>query len=79
MNRVTDRAWPLASGSEKKTIGCCCRIRIIAFQRRNLTFLILSQDAKEKLYTIVTHVMVDTSAPKKGFKSLLTTVVQDEA
>ena len=37
------------------------------------------QDAKEKLYTIVTHVMVDTTAAKKGFRSLLTTVVQDEA
>ena len=37
------------------------------------------QDAKEKLYTIVTHVTVDGAAAKKGFRNLMTTVVQDEA
>merc|ERR1711871_1586255 len=50
------------------------RIRVRCERRRND-----DEDAKEKLYTIVTHVMVDTTAPKKGFKSLLTTVVADEA
>merc|ERR1711898_61648 len=50
------------------------RIRVRCERRRND-----DEDAKEKLYTIVTHVMVDTTAPKKGFRSLLTTVVQDEA
>merc|ERR1711861_91812 len=51
-----------------------CRIRVRCERRRND-----DEDAKEKLYTIVTHVMVDTTAAKKGFRSLLTTVVQDEA
>merc|ERR1712010_217900 len=50
------------------------RIRVRCERRRND-----DEDAKEKLYTIVTHVMVDTTAPKKGFRSLQTTVVQDEA
>merc|ERR1711924_226355 len=50
------------------------RIRVRCERRRND-----DEDAKEKLYTIVTHVMVDTTAPKKGFRSLLTTVVQDES
>merc|ERR1711924_59106 len=50
------------------------RIRVQCERRRND-----DEDAKEKLYTIVTHVMVDTTAPKKGFRSLLTTVVNDEA
>merc|ERR1712010_180550 len=50
------------------------RIRVRCERRRND-----DEDAKEKLYTIVTHVMVDTAAPKKGFRSLLTTVVNDEA
>merc|ERR1712072_814245 len=51
-----------------------CRIRVRCERRRND-----DEDAKEKLYTIVTHVMVDTTTAKKGFRSLLTTVVQDEA
>merc|ERR1711959_389212 len=50
------------------------RIRMRCERRRND-----DEDAKEKLYTIVTHVMVDTTAPKKGFRSLLTSVVNDEA
>merc|ERR1712164_49908 len=50
------------------------RIRVRCERRRND-----DEDAKEKLYTIVTHVMVDTPAPKKGFRSLQTTVVQDGA
>merc|ERR1712078_863758 len=44
-----------------------CRIRVRCERRRN------DDEAKEKLYTIVTHVMVDTTAAKKGFRSLLTT------
>merc|ERR1711890_103969 len=50
------------------------RIRVRCERRRND-----DEDAKEKLYAIVTHVMVDTSAPKKGFHSLVTSVVNDEA
>merc|ERR1712091_560155 len=50
------------------------RIRVRCERRRND-----DEDAKEKLCTIVTHVMVDTTAPKKGFRSLLTSVVNDEA
>merc|ERR1712216_321915 len=50
------------------------RIRVHCERRRND-----DEDAKEKPYTIVTHVMVDTTAPKKGFRSLLTTVVNEEA
>merc|ERR1711970_1055555 len=50
------------------------RIRVRCERRRND-----DEDAKEKLYTIVTHVMVDTSAPKRGFRSLQTTVVTEEA
>merc|ERR1712080_277596 len=50
------------------------RIRVRCERRRND-----DEDAKEKLYTIVTHLMVDTSAPKKGFRSLLTSVVNEEA
>merc|ERR1712127_251597 len=46
------------------------RIRVRCERRRND-----DEDAKEKLYTIVTHLPVDTSAPKKGFRSLLTSVV----
>merc|ERR1711970_83151 len=49
------------------------RIRVRCERRRND-----DEDAKEKLYTIVTHVMVDTTAPKKGFRSQMTTVVTDE-
>merc|ERR1712178_604051 len=49
------------------------RIRVRCERRRND-----DEDAKEKLYTIVTHVMVDTTAPKKGFRSLLTNVVRGE-
>merc|ERR1712167_391472 len=47
------------------------RIRVRCERRRND-----DEDAKEKLYTIVTHVMVDTTAPKKGFRNTLTTVVR---
>merc|ERR1711977_461079 len=50
------------------------RIRVRCERRRND-----DEDAKEKLYTIVTHVMVDTSAPKKGFRNQITTVVTEEA
>merc|ERR1712230_136007 len=50
------------------------RIRVRCERRRND-----DEDAKEKLYTIVTHLPVDTTAPKKGFRSLLTTVVNEEA
>merc|ERR1712072_436045 len=50
------------------------RIRVRCERRRND-----DEDAKEKLYTIVTHVIVDPTAPKKGFRSLLTTVVNEEA
>merc|ERR1712006_17810 len=49
------------------------RIRVRCERRRND-----DEDAKEKLYTIVTHLPVDTTAPKKGFRSLQTTVVQDK-
>jgi len=49
------------------------RMRVRCERRRND-----DEDAKEKLYTIVTHVMVDTTAPKRGFRSLLTNVVHDE-
>merc|ERR1711981_1401930 len=50
------------------------RIRVRCERRRND-----DEDAKEKLYTIVTHVMVDTTAPKKGFRNQITTVVNEEA
>merc|ERR1712196_390102 len=50
------------------------RIRVRCERRRND-----DEDAKEKLYTIVTHLPVDTSAPKKGFRNLLPAVVNDEA
>merc|ERR1711988_749612 len=50
------------------------RIRVRCERRRND-----DEDAKEKLYTIVTHVMVDPTAPKKGFRGLTTKIVQDEA
>merc|ERR1711959_198292 len=50
------------------------RIRVRCERRRND-----DEDAKEKLYTIVTHVMVDTTAPKKGFRNQITTVVTEEA
>merc|ERR1712075_42530 len=50
------------------------RIRVRCERRRND-----DEDAKEKLYTIVTHLPVDTTAPKKGFRSLLTSVVNEEA
>merc|ERR1711924_400115 len=50
------------------------RIRVRCERRRND-----DEDAKEKLYPITTHLPVDTTAPKKGFRSLLTTVVNDEA
>merc|ERR1711988_416709 len=50
------------------------RIRVRCERRRND-----DEDAKEKLYTIVTHLPVDTTAPKKGFRNQITTVVNDEA
>merc|ERR1712164_12964 len=50
------------------------RIRVRCERRRND-----DEDAAEKLYTIVTHVVMDTTGPKKGFRSLLTSVVNDEA
>merc|ERR1712025_397257 len=50
------------------------RIRVRCERRRND-----DEDAKEKLYTIVTHVMVDTTAAKKGFRNSITTVVTEEA
>merc|ERR1712139_220874 len=50
------------------------RIRVRCERRRND-----DEDAKEKLYTIVTRLPVDTSAPKKGFRNQITTVVNDEA
>merc|ERR1711966_187730 len=46
------------------------RIRVRCERRRND-----DEDAKEKLYTIVTHLPVDTAAPKKGFRNQITTVV----
>merc|ERR1711937_1134051 len=49
------------------------RIRVRCERRRND-----DEDAKEKLYTIVTHVMVDTTAPKKGFRNTLTEVITEE-
>merc|ERR1712139_670398 len=49
------------------------RIRVRCERRRND-----DEDAKEKLYTIVTHLPVDTTAPKKGFRNQITTVVHDE-
>merc|ERR1712224_1133248 len=49
------------------------RIRVRCERRRND-----DEDAKEKLYTIVTHVMVDTAAPKKGFRNRVTEIVSDE-
>merc|ERR1711912_30835 len=50
------------------------RIRVRCERRRND-----DEDAKEKHYTIVTHLPVDTTAPKKGFRNQITTVVNDEA
>merc|ERR1711939_568637 len=50
------------------------RIRVRCGRRRND-----DEDAKEKLYTIVTHLPVDTTAPKKGFRNQITTVVTEEA
>merc|ERR1711890_71122 len=50
------------------------RIRVRCERRRND-----DEDAKEKLYTIVTHLPVDTTAPKKGFRNQITTVVNEEA
>merc|ERR1712017_57219 len=46
------------------------RIRVRCERRRND-----DEDAKEKLYTIVTHVMVDTTAPKKGFRNSRTEII----
>merc|ERR1712094_73245 len=48
------------------------RIRVRCERRRND-----DEDAKEKLYTIVTHVMVDTTAPKKGFRNSITEKCDD--
>merc|ERR1740139_1997299 len=48
------------------------RIRVRCERRRND-----DEDAKEKLYTIVTHVSIDTTAPKKGFKALKTEVITE--
>merc|ERR1712124_11715 len=50
------------------------RIRVRCERRRND-----DEDAKEKLYTIVTHVMVDTSAPKRGFRNSRTEIINEEA
>merc|ERR1712164_49271 len=50
------------------------RLRVRCERRRNE-----DEDAKEKLYTIVTHLPVDTTAPKKGFRNQITTVVTEEA
>merc|ERR1712224_276565 len=50
------------------------RIRVRCERRRND-----DEDAKEKLYTIVTHLPVDATAPKKGFRNQITTVVTEEA
>merc|ERR1712147_593822 len=50
-----------------------CRIRVRCERRRND-----DEDAKEKLYTIVTHVMVDTTAPKKGFRNSITEKCDDD-
>merc|ERR1712017_66603 len=50
------------------------RIRVRCERRRND-----DENAKEKLYTIVTHLPVDTTAPKKGFRNQITTVVTEEA
>merc|ERR1712138_369486 len=50
------------------------RIRVRFERRRND-----DEDAKEKLYTIVTHLPVDTTAPKKGFRNQITTVVTEDA
>merc|ERR1712093_541403 len=49
------------------------RIRVRCERRRND-----DEDAKEKLYTVVTHVMVDTTAPKKGFRNKLTEKCDEE-
>merc|ERR1712138_169531 len=49
------------------------RIRVRCERRRND-----DEDAKEKLYTIVTHLPVDTTAPKKGFRNRVTDIVSDE-
>merc|ERR1712017_45398 len=46
------------------------RIRVRCERRRND-----DEDAKEKLYTIVTHVMVDASAPKRGFRNSRTEII----
>merc|ERR1712124_74287 len=44
------------------------RLRVRCERRRNE-----DEDAKEKLFTIVTHVIVDPLAPKHGFAALQTT------
>merc|ERR1712132_27955 len=49
------------------------RIRVRCERRRND-----DEDAKEKLYTVVTHVMVDATAPKKGFRNKLTEKCDEE-
>merc|ERR1719287_223226 len=48
------------------------RIRVRCERRRND-----DEDAKEKLYTIITHVMVDTTAPKKGFRNSITEIINE--
>merc|ERR1712178_33090 len=50
------------------------RIRVRCERRRND-----DEDAKEKPYTIVTPLPVDPTAPKKGFRNQITTVVTEEA
>merc|ERR1712080_656997 len=50
------------------------RIRVRCERRRND-----DEDAKEKLYTIVTHVMVDSLHQRRGFRNQITTVVNEEA
>merc|ERR1711959_569524 len=49
------------------------RIRVRCERRRND-----DEDAKEKLYTIITHIPLDASQPKKGFRNRVTDIVSDE-
>merc|ERR1712196_99913 len=49
------------------------RLRVRCERRRNE-----DEDAKEKLFTIVTHVIVDPLAPKHGFATLQTTTGEQQ-
>merc|ERR1711924_316215 len=49
------------------------RIRVRCERRRND-----DEDAKEKLYPIITHIPLDASQPKKGFRNRVTDIVSDE-